>query len=138
VRAIEDGEEHRVDDVLDEDRWRLYAQTSAAKGVRSSLSMPMRCDGAIVGSVNLYAASAAAFLGEEQQLARVFQADVEEAVNNADLSMSTLHAAPARATAAGGPGGLGPSGGGSGGPARHQRRRSAAAPEQLRLSRGNQ
>jgi GAF domain-containing protein len=93
VRAIEDGEEHRVDDILDEDRWQLYAQTTAAQGVRSSLSMPMRSDGTIIGSVNLYAASTAAFLGEEQALARLFRADVEDTVNNADLSMSTLQTA---------------------------------------------
>jgi GAF domain-containing protein len=93
VSAIDSGEEIRIDDILDEDRWQLFALESAAKGVRSSLSLPLRHGTTIIGSVNLYAASANAFLGEEATLARTFGARVQDAVNNADLSMATLRRA---------------------------------------------
>jgi GAF domain-containing protein len=83
VSAIDSGEEILIDDLLE----------SAAKGVRSSLSLPLRRGTTIIGSVNLYAATANAFLGEEATLARTFGAHVEDAVNNADLSMATLRRA---------------------------------------------
>jgi GAF domain-containing protein len=89
-QSIDSGDDILIDDILDEDRWQLFALVSAAQGVRSSLSLPLRSDGAIIGSVNFYAATANAFLGEESRLARSFGSRAEDTINNADLSMSTL------------------------------------------------
>jgi GAF domain-containing protein len=89
-QSIDTGDDILIDDILDEDRWQLFALVSAAQGVRSSLSLPLRSDGAIIGSVNFYAATANAFMGEESRLARSFGSRAEDTINNADLSMSTL------------------------------------------------
>jgi GAF domain-containing protein len=89
VSAV-DGDEVDVGDVLDEDRWQLFALASAAHGVRSSLSLPLRRGDTVYGSVNFYASSAYVFMGRERDLAVMFGASVQEAVANADLSMSSL------------------------------------------------
>jgi GAF domain-containing protein len=87
------GEEVDVGDVLDEDRWQLFALASAIKGVRSSLSLPLRRDRKVYGSINFYASTEYAFLGRERDLALMFGAQVQEAVANADLSMSSVQRA---------------------------------------------
>ncbi len=90
-------------DPLDEGAWQRYARAGAARGVASSLSLPIRKDGDeghVVGSVNLYGASGNAFTGHHDQLAALFGAWAPGAVSNADLSFSTRLAAaasPARA-----------------------------------------
>jgi GAF domain-containing protein len=80
-------------DLLDEDAWQLFGRASAAKGVRSTLTLPIVDDHRVAGSVNLYAASCRAFTGHHQQLASVFGAWAPGAVTNADLSFSTLREA---------------------------------------------
>src|SRR3954452_11672879 len=44
-------------DVMNEERWRLFAEATAARAVRSTLTLPVSSDGRVVGTVNLYAAS---------------------------------------------------------------------------------
>lgn len=86
--------------VLDEERWRLFAEATAARAVRSTLTLPVLRAGHVVGTVNLYAASRRAFGGHHEQLAEVFGAWASGAVANADLSFSTrteAQAAPQRA-----------------------------------------
>lgn len=79
--------EFEVGDPLSEERWRLFAEASAAHPVRSTLTLPVLGEGRrVVGSVNLYAASGRAFEGLHEQLAEVFGAYAEGAVSNADLS----------------------------------------------------
>jgi GAF domain-containing protein len=90
--AALDGDDVDVDvnEVLDEDRWQLFALASAAQGVRSSLSLPLRRATGIIGSVNLYARGPYAFIGREGDLARLFGARMSDAVANADLSMASV------------------------------------------------
>src|SRR3954454_14409834 len=86
-------------DVLDEKRWRLFAEATAERGVRSTLTLPVVSDGRVEGTVNLYAASARAFVGHHQELAKVFGAWAAGAVTNADLTFRTrteAKAAPQR------------------------------------------
>ena len=99
LEAGRDGTVVSVEDVLDEDRWRLFARTAAARGVRSSLSLPVLDDGALVGTVNFYAAAPGAFLGHEVRLAAIVGASAGVAITNADLSFRSRDdalAAPAR------------------------------------------
>lgn len=87
-------------DILDEERWRLFAEATAARAVRSTLTLPMLSAGQVVGTVNLYAASPQAFGGHREQLAEIFGARSSGAVANADLSFATrteAQAAPQRA-----------------------------------------
>lgn len=82
-------------DVLDEERWRLFAEASAARAVRSTLTLPVSDGDRVVGSVNLYAASRRAFGGHHDELARIFGAWAAGAVANADLSFDSRDAAEA-------------------------------------------
>ena len=78
-----------VRDLLDEDRWTAFALTSAAKGVRSTLSLPVERNGEVVGGINLYASDPAAFRGKHEELAGSLGASAQGAVANADLGFST-------------------------------------------------
>ena len=85
-------EEHRTttnDDLLAEERWLLFARTSAAAGVASTLTLPLVEDRRVVGSVNLYASRPDAFQGRHDELANALGASALGAVTNADLSFTT-------------------------------------------------
>jgi GAF domain-containing protein len=87
--------EFNDDDVLDEERWQLFAEATAAHTVRSTLTLPVVADGRTVGTVNLYAASTRAFVEHHEDLAEVFGAWAAGAVANADLSFTTRRQARA-------------------------------------------
>lgn len=90
VEAARSGDRVRVLDVLDEDRWQAFAQTASVSGIRSSLSIPLRASGGShPGALNLYASEADAFHGQEELLAEMFGARVQDLVTNADLSFMT-------------------------------------------------
>lgn len=83
-----------ADDPLDEERWRLFSLATAARAVRSTLTLPILAqDGSVRGSVNLYAGSGHAFGDVHEDLAEVFGAWAAGAVENADLSFRTLEEA---------------------------------------------
>jgi GAF domain-containing protein len=77
------------DDVLSEERWRLFSEATAARAVHSTLTLPVVTKDGVVGTVNLYAASERAFVGHHYALAEVFGAWAAGAVANADLSFTT-------------------------------------------------
>lgn len=76
-----------------EDHWQLYRNGTAAKGIHASLSMPLREDHRVLGSVNLYGARSDAFSGHEEQLAALFGARGPELVRDADLDFASRRAA---------------------------------------------
>jgi hypothetical protein len=76
--------------LFDERRWQVYAQATAAAGVRSSLTFPVSgSGGCAIGTVNMYASSSDAFEGLHDVLAEAVGAPAHQAVANADLSFST-------------------------------------------------
>jgi GAF domain-containing protein len=77
------------DDLMSEDGWHLFARTTAARGVMSTLTLPLTEHGEVVGSVNLYGGSTRAFEGHHDELAMILGASAPDAVRNADLSFST-------------------------------------------------
>jgi GAF domain-containing protein len=81
------------DDLLDEESWRLRAMATAARGVLSTLTLPLVTDDHISGAVNLYGASRRAFTGHHEELAAILGAWAPGAVTNADLSFTTKHEA---------------------------------------------
>jgi GAF domain-containing protein len=91
IAAAHQGEVIDVEraEMLDERQWRMYAQATAAAGVRSSLTLPLEAGGRVVGSVNLYASTEEAFVGHHEELAAALGASATSAVANADLSFST-------------------------------------------------
>jgi hypothetical protein len=82
-----------VDEALDEGQWTLFARTSAARGVASSLSLALVEQDAVVGGINLYAATPDAFAGHHDQLADALGASARSAVADADLSFVTRRTA---------------------------------------------
>ena len=91
LAAFDRGEvlEANVDDLLDEGRWLMYAQRSAAVGVASSLSLPVTVDGEVVGGANVYASTPDAFRGRHEAVAAALGTPAGWAVSNADLSFSS-------------------------------------------------
>jgi len=91
-------------DLFDEERWLLQAQAGAARGVASTLSLPILDDEEVVGSVSLYASTPGAFEGRHEALAEALGASAEAVVRNADLSFDTrrlaAESAPRRRDAA--------------------------------------
>jgi len=86
-KTVRSGEEIRIDDVFAEVNWPLFARASAAAGIRSTLSLPLRRGPHIVGSVNVYGDTPHAFTGKEAALADVFGVHVQHMISNADLSL---------------------------------------------------
>lgn len=76
-------------DATDEEAWQLFARAAAARGVASTLSLPIVTDGRVVGGINLYGGSEHCFEGHHQQLADILGAEASAAVTNADLEFST-------------------------------------------------
>ena len=91
VEGVEYGQGVQVtsSDLMDEERWRLFAQATAAHAVRSTLTLPLTEGPQVVGSANLYGASDHAFEGHHEELARILGASVSGVVRNADLTFST-------------------------------------------------
>lgn len=77
------------DELLDEGRWQLFAQSSAAAGIHSTLSIPVMDAGRVVGGVNLYGRTASTFEGRHEEVATIVGGWAAGAVSNADLSFST-------------------------------------------------
>ncbi|HYH74141.1 MAG TPA: ANTAR domain-containing protein [Nocardioides sp.] len=95
VEAFEHGQGVATTEggLLDERRWHDLAVASAAAGVRSTLTFPVKERGDTVGSVNLYGRTEDTFVGKHQALADVLHAWAPGAVTNADLSFSTIEEA---------------------------------------------
>jgi len=77
------------DGLMDEGRWLVFAQTTAAAGIRSTLSLPVLADDVVVGGINLYGRELHTCDGHDEEIARVFGAWTAGAVINADLDFST-------------------------------------------------
>ena len=79
--------------LLDEDRWHEFARASAARGVQSTLTLPVTNADSVVATVNLYGRDPDTFVGHHEALAEVFGAWAPGAVANADLTFTTRSAA---------------------------------------------
>ena len=96
VTAVDTGHvvTYHSTDVLDEERWALFAKAGTATGVASTLSLPILRNGRVNAGVNLYGATEDAFDGRHRQVASVCGAWAPGAVTNADLAFrSRLEAA---------------------------------------------
>ena len=83
------SESHPQDDPADARRWQLFAQSSVARDVRSTLTIPVLVDGELVGSVNLYAAGSHSFASLHETLTEIMESWAPDAVGHAHLSLSS-------------------------------------------------
>ena len=82
-------EVYSAEDPLAEGEWQAFADATAARGIGSTLTLPILHDGAAIGSINLYAVGPRSFDGHHHTLASIFGAWAPGAVVNADLDFST-------------------------------------------------
>ena len=88
--AENDAVETRVDALLDEGRWSLFSQSSAAAGIASSLSMSTLSPiGETAGSINLYASAPSAFEGRHELLRNALGGSTGLMTTDADLEFRT-------------------------------------------------
>jgi GAF domain-containing protein len=80
LASIRTGQENRIDDLAADRRWHRYALRALAHGVRSSLSLPLTAQGALVGALNLYSPSPAFFTETQTQQARRIASEASVAV----------------------------------------------------------
>jgi GAF domain-containing protein len=78
--TLRTGEAVLVPDLVIDERWPDYRYRALGRGVRSSLSLPLRADGDTRGAVNLYATVPAAFGHAAQQRAELFVGQVSTAL----------------------------------------------------------
>ena len=93
-----------ADDAVDERRWQLFAQATAAASVASTLTLPILARDMVAGSVNLYASTRHAFTGLHEQIARIFDAWAPGAVTKRIWVHDPEHRGAGTATACRGPG----------------------------------
>jgi hypothetical protein len=87
--AAREGAEVDLADHGDLDRWPLFAAASAAVGVKSSLSLPLRHGRQLLGSVNVYGGTPDTFRGRDRELPVMFGAVVELLLHGADAVTGT-------------------------------------------------
>jgi GAF domain-containing protein len=80
LASLRTGQENRIDDLAADRRWHRYALRALAHGVRSSLSLPLTAQGALVGALNLYSPRPAFFTETQTQQARRIAGEASVAV----------------------------------------------------------
>jgi len=78
-----------VPDMAAETRWPAFARQALAAGVRSSLSVALPLQEAVLGALNIYAAQPATFDRDAIELARTFAGYAAVAIANARLYQAT-------------------------------------------------
>ena len=84
------GQVFLVEDMRTEQRWPDYAQLAAARGVGSSLSVPLPFQGTTIGALNNYAEQPHAFGQDDLPAAEEVAAWIALAVGNADRMARTV------------------------------------------------
>ena len=87
--AARAGQLFLVEDMRTEQRWPDYAQHAAARGVRSSLSVPLPFQGATIGALDTYAGRPHAFGEADVALAEEVASWLAVAVGNAEAAART-------------------------------------------------
>jgi GAF domain-containing protein len=80
LRSLATGQVVAVDDLAEDDRWGGYRMPALGHGIRSSLSLPLRTDGEVLGALNIYATTPRAFGPAEQLVARRFADEASRAL----------------------------------------------------------
>jgi GAF domain-containing protein len=87
--AAASGQRVFIKDMNDEPRWPQFGKSAVARGVRSSLSIPLPIQRQVTGALNFYGTGPDAFDEEMIDLAETFAGHAAVAVANAHLYEST-------------------------------------------------
>lgn len=85
LEAVSDNEAYYIADSRQEQRWRRWCQAAADRGVGSVLSVRMSNDAEVLGALNLYSRTVAAFDSDAIDLALIFASHAATAIGNARL-----------------------------------------------------
>ena len=80
LHSLRTGQAVVVDDLAADDRWGAYRMPALGHGIRSSLSLPLRTNGEIIGALNIYAGTPHAFGPQEQRAACRFADEASRAL----------------------------------------------------------
>lgn len=79
----------RIDSTDDEPRWPQFAQSAAAAGIKSTLSLPLVVGGDGIGALNIYCRQASGFSEADEALGAVFASYASVALANARVYWRT-------------------------------------------------
>ena len=80
LHSVRTGQVVVVDDLAADGRWGAYRMPALGHGVRSSLSLPLRTNGDVIGALNIYAGTPHAFGPQEQRAACRFADEASRAL----------------------------------------------------------
>jgi len=83
LSSIERGEDYLIADISRDTRWPRWAERALALGYRSMVSVRLATYERVIGSINLFSRSAAAFDGADESLAQVFATHASIAIAQA-------------------------------------------------------
>lgn len=83
LQAVLERDIVEVEDMASEERWPRFARHAAARGLNSSLSLPLMVRSEALGALNLYAVRPKAFSSAERHTASMFAAQAAVAAANA-------------------------------------------------------
>jgi GAF domain-containing protein len=83
------GQVMAIDDVTTEQRWPDYCRVVAARGIGSSLSIPLPFQSTTIGALNNYARTTAAFGDVDRTLAEEVASWIALAIGHADFTAQT-------------------------------------------------
>jgi GAF domain-containing protein len=82
--SYRDGVVYIIDDTRSDDRWPEFCSAAAAKGVLSTLSLPLRAGDVHLGAMNCYSRQAGSFADAEQAVGERFAAQASILLANAE------------------------------------------------------
>jgi GAF domain-containing protein len=88
LAAAEAGQLVTITDLRTDTRWPQFARDAIAKGIGSTLSVPLPVQRQVIGALNMYAAGRAAFDSDAVELVKSFGAYAAVAITNTTLYLS--------------------------------------------------
>jgi GAF domain-containing protein len=81
--AFRHGRVYRIESTATDARWPEFSRAAGAKGIKSTLSLPLMVEDEPVGALNLYSREEASFGDDEEQIGMAFASQAAVAMANA-------------------------------------------------------
>lgn len=93
LSAVRDGQVHQVLDMSTSLDWPEFCGHAAARGINSSMSLPLVVRGSALGALNFYSRTSRAFTEADLGVASAFAAQAAVALANAETYAASVHLA---------------------------------------------